>query len=532
MKLLWFTNVVLFSLSYSSPTLLIENEQCHTHFIAAGNAIMEPLPFSSTIFTTESFLFQSKFESAFILPGNNHPYCINYIIKEFDFDLLHEVLLSILNSANGKKISEITILSDLPKRFFARIFERFYFGRIICFSGSAVLWTHDGSSSLLNSCDETLMHCHMDVYMAGYDPPGFMENGRGYGSEALKFLGEKNNISFSLVLDPEKSWGGLRDNGSFYGSIKAFWMRTHDVSFTGFTLMYARSKAVVYFPLEAEKMHLTSKQPGHLPLDYQAFLGIFGLFSWISVGVSVALVLFVTGNKISLLLLYRSLLAQGFNENQRVRRKFPLARNLLLAFWSFYALILSLIYLTKLTSVILVPRIEEAIDTIDDVIRLNKTIYVLMTTSVPAMLKRDYPRVLPYTHQVPVVLEETFYNKGVALKNDMDDTDFCPKSSRFYFSKDSVVDPASNWYGFIGLKNAPWSEKMHLFTLRYLEFGLFLKAQSDAYTLDWTHCHSIRKEAEPLSLSHLSIVFVILSTGLALAGLIFMIEIGLHFRYQ
>ena len=75
--------------------------------------------------------------------------------------------------------------------------------------------------------------------------------------------------------------------------------------------------------------------------------------------------------------------------------------------------------------------LSETIDTMDDVLEENKTIFTSSGTSIPAMIDLYFKEVKHLTVELNFVYEEHFFGKGVALKNDI--ADIGKKSANFSF---------------------------------------------------------------------------------------------------
>lgn len=93
-----------------------------------------------------------------------------------------------------------------------------------------------------NLCSGVFRNCHLHLCLPRYDFPAYMDETRGYANVMFKHMRRVNNITFNLSIAPDKQFGGMRSNGSFYGAVGMIANRRADISITAFTYLLSRFK--------------------------------------------------------------------------------------------------------------------------------------------------------------------------------------------------------------------------------------------------------------------------------------------------
>ena len=67
-----------------------------------------------------------------------------------------------------------------------------------------------------------------------------MDNFTGYANIMFRDMRRMNNLTFELSFDSKGHFGGLRSNGSFYGTVSAVANKLVDISITAYTFLPSR----------------------------------------------------------------------------------------------------------------------------------------------------------------------------------------------------------------------------------------------------------------------------------------------------
>ncbi len=88
-----------------------------------------------------------------------------------------------------------------------------------------------------------------------------------------------------------------------------------------------------------------------------------------------------------------------------------------------------------------------------------------------------------------------------------------------------MVSSASNFYGWITIRNAPWMETLNRYVIRTIETGLF-KKNNEWSKFDWNSCHdSEAHKLQVFNLKHVEPVFYFLIGGLSISMISFVLEV-------
>lgn len=132
--------------------------------------------------------------------------------------------------------------------------------------------------------------------------------------------------------------------------------------------------------------------------------------------------------------------------------------NIFFPCWILFSYIIGKMYLSMLMAVILVPHVEDPIDTIDDVIRHNVKFFFRTGASQIVLVKEKYPEISDNIVEVPAVTAEMLLQQnGVQVDGATLDIGELPLiasintlQAMFYFRQVSPKEQVSCWKTGLG----------------------------------------------------------------------------------
>lgn len=256
--------IIIIVLTTISDSSVAERQMCNLMVIQDGpnsnlaQVIATSLVGSVRILTLTRFKSVAQFGANFWIQKTYQDFCLNFLLSISDEGKMVLVLNEIVRDILFEFVESIVILSDSSNLASSVSLERLFNGKIyqLYSNGTQTLINFPSQGQL---CGAHLRDCEMTVTAADYSIPSLTSDGKGYALGLMNILASHRNIrlaetvsfdstllslfdSYTFSLDPSRQWGGMYPNGTFYGAVGGVARREVDLSISGFSCLYSRSK--------------------------------------------------------------------------------------------------------------------------------------------------------------------------------------------------------------------------------------------------------------------------------------------------